>query len=218
MTNDIEETSNAHYYDFDHALEMLNKRKPPEIAMAASVDFDENNSCFTFLSLGQSITVTYPDYKVMFTETGEIPVINWRIPILHYLSTSNGLPLSGNFVPFKYINDFSVHPENFEEHTGGRLLKFFDDKPVDKLRKACEALGGEVLDGRADLDVRFGYMPNFAVHFRLYYSDDDISGSGKFLFDELCKYYIHDMDIHICGPLLASFIIKQYKFMEGIFN
>jgi hypothetical protein len=53
------------------------------------------------------------------------------------------------------------------------------------------------------------------VHFRIYYSEDDIPGSGKFLFDELCQHYIKDMDIHICGPLLASFIIKQYKFGAG---
>jgi hypothetical protein len=201
--------SGAIYFNFEHAKKMVLERDPQTIARNAGIAFD--GSCFSFVSLGIKIKVTYPDCIVTFADTGETPKLEWRFPILHYLAIADGFSLSGDVVPFRHIENFEVHPEHFEDDTGALLSKYFDDKPADKLVEACKALGAEILEGNADLFVRFDIMPKFSVFFKLWYSDDEIPGSGKFLFDKLCKHYVHDMDIHIAGPQLARFVIKQYE-------
>lgn len=205
--------SGALYYDVGHAVNQIRKRTPHEIARSTGIEFDDKNSCFTFVSLGQGITVTYPDYVVTFTGTGKTPGVDWHMPILNYLSVSDGSPLSGNLVPFRYINEHTAHPVNFEFATGERLLKYFDDKPAEKLKQACTTLGGEIMKATADIYVRFEYMPKFSVFFRFWYSDDETPGAAKFLFDDQCTHYLGEMDIQMCGPLLAGFIIKQYELL-----
>jgi len=206
--------SGALYYDFDHAAKLILRRKPQDIAETADVEFHEKNSCFSFPSLGQQIKVTYPGCRVTFAETGKAPVINWRMPILYYLSTADGFPLSGNLVPFDCTGAHTAHPENFEKETGIRLLQYFDDKPPDHLKQACAALGGQKLTGSGDLYFRFDFMPRFSIFFKFWYSDDETPGSGKFLFDEKCIHYVEEMDIQMCGPLLAEFLIHQYEYSE----
>jgi len=208
--------SGALYYDVDNAVKAIIKRKPQDIAKTAGIAFDDKNSCFTFPSLSQSITVTHPDYKVTFTGTEKTPVANWLMPVLHYLSIADGFPLSGNLVPFRYINEHTAHPDNFEKETGESLLIFFDGKPQDKLRKACEAIGGELLKGSGDIYARFDFLPRLPIFFKFWYSDDETPGSCKFLFDEKCIHYLDEMDVQMCGPLLAGFIISQYKLTELI--
>jgi len=203
--------SHALYYDFGHAVKLILERRPAEIAGCAGICFDAEKSCFTFTSLGQGIEVTYPDFNVTFAGTEKKPVANWHMPILHYLSAADGFPLSGSLVPFRYINEHTAHPDNFEQDTGVRLLKYFDDKPSDKLKRACEALGGEALKGSGDLYFKFDYLPKFAIYFKFWYSDDETPGSCKFLFDEKCSHYLDEMDIQMSGPLLTEFIIKHYE-------
>ena len=211
MTEDVDIPSHALYYDFNHAVERILKREPSEITRMTSIPYDEKKSCFTVISLAQSITVTYPDCKVTFTETGKIPILNWRMPILHHLATADGVPPGGNLVPFRHIDKPIAHPINFENDTEVKLLKYFDNKPADKLRQACEALGGEVLKGNADLFVRFDFLPKFAIYLKFWYSGDDPPGSVKFLFDDRCIHYLEQMDVQVCGPILADFIVKQYE-------
>ena len=214
MTEGGAVASGALYYDFNHAVKLILKREPNEIAESTGIEFDAEKSCFSFISLGQRITVTYPDFKVELAETGKTPVVNWRMPILHHLSEADGFPLSGNLVPFRYINEHTAHPDNFEKDTGLRLLEYFDDKPAEKLREACAVLGGEMIKGSGDLFVRFDFLPRVAVFLKLWYSDEETPGSCKFLFDEKCTHYLDEMDVQMCGPLLAGFIIKQYELTE----
>jgi len=206
--------SGALYYNFEHAVKLILKRDPLEIAEATGIDFDSEKSCFSFVSLGQRITVTYPDCKVMLAETGATPVVNWRMPILHHMSAAGGYPLSGNLVPFRYINEHTAHPVNFEKETGAMLLEFFDDKPADKFLQACAALGGETVKGSGDLYVRFNFLPRFDIFLKFWYSDEETPGSCTFLFDEKCTRNLDEMDIQMCGPLLADFIIRQYECTE----
>ena len=207
--------SPALYYDFDHARSLLVRKDPLAIAHDAQVVFDETSSRFAFLSLNQEITVHYPECKAVFTETGTSPDLHWHLPILHYLATANGVPLSGELVPIRYLDKHIAHPEQFEQKTGKRLGKHLDGKKIDMLEQACIALGGEILKSSADLYAKIGFLPCFPVYIKLWMSDDEMKSSGKMLFDKYSLHYIGEMDIHVSGPLIVNYLIKQYNLLEG---
>ena len=211
MTEGGAAASRAQYYDFDRAKELILKRKPHDIAKTALIDFDEEKSCFTFAGLGQEIRVTYPGCEATLKESGKQPIVHWHMPILHYLSTADGFPLSGRLVPFMLIGEHTAHPELFENETGKKLLAYFDGKPIDELKQACAALGAEALKGSGDLYYRFDCFPGFPIYFKFWYSDEETPGSCKFLFDEKCTHYLEEMDIQMMGPLLANFLIAEHE-------
>jgi hypothetical protein len=131
------------------------------------------------------------------------------MPILHYLVTADGVPLSGEAVPLRSLKKHIAHPELFDHETGDRLVKCFDAQQLDELVRVCAALGGVRIKASADLFVRFDFLPRFPIYMRLWMSDDEIPGSGKLLFDSHCLHYLDEMDIHTAGPLFVEYLIKQ---------
>ena len=202
--------SPALYYDFDHARELILQKDPHAIAHNAKVSFNDEKNHFTFLSLNQTITVSYPECKATFAETGKSPDLHWHLPLLHYLSTADGLPLSDELMPIRYLDKHIAHPEMFEHETGAKLVRHFNGKSIDRLKAACLALGGELKQSSADLYVKLNFLPCFPVYLQLWLADDELPGSGKMLFDKHCLHYLGEMDIHVCGPLIVRFLIKHY--------
>jgi len=215
MENHETVASTALFYDFDHARTLILKKHPHEIARDAQVDYDDKNSCFTFLSLNQMIVVSYPECKAIFEATGKAPDLNWHMPILHYLSTANGIPLSGELTPIRSVDKYVGHPELFERETGGRLIKHFDGKSVETIKQVCTALGGETLDSSADLYVKLNFLPRFPVYIKLWMTEDELPGSGQMLFDKRCLNYLGEKDIQIFGPLIAKYLTQHYDLVNN---
>jgi len=206
--------SPALYYNFEHAQDLILKKDPYQIARDANVSFDEKNSHFLLKSLNQSITVSYPQCKAVFTETGKAPDLSWHMPILHYLAIADGTPLSYDFASIRDLKKHVAHPDLFERETGLRLIKFFDGKNINRIEKVCIALGGEIRESNADLFATLAFLPRFLLHIKLWMSDDEFPGTGKMLFDKCSLHYLDEMDIHILSPLVVSFLIKHYNMID----
>ena len=204
--------SSASWYSYDHARDEILKKAPELIARDAEVNF--NGDSFTLLSLNQKITVSYPDCKATFAGTDISPDHHWHLPILHYLAIADGTPLSGEYVPIRYLDQHIAHPEQFEHETGATLVRKFTGKDINIIKQACIDLGGEPMDSSADLGFKLNFLPRFPVYIRMFMSDDEMPGSGKMLFDTNSFHYLHEMDLHVAGPLIVAFISRHYRYIE----
>lgn len=202
--------SSALYYDLAHARDLILEKDPFEIARNAQVNFDSESACFSFLSLNQRMTVSYPACKVAFAETGKSPDLHWYMPILHYLAIADGTPLSGEAVSIRDLKEHVAHPELFEYETGATLYQHFDGKDANRLKEVCAALGGKIFESNADLFAVFAFLPRFPIYIKLWMSDDEVPGSGKMLFDRHGLHYLDEMDIHTAGPLFVHFLKQHY--------
>ena len=226
--------SSAIWYNYDHARDEILKKDPKQIARDAEVDFNDvnfneanfneadlneansNKTNFTFLSLNQEITVSYPECKATFAGTDINPDHHWHLPILHYLAMSDGTPLSGEYVPIRYLDQHIAHPELFEHETGAKIARKFDGKDMDILKQTCIDLGGELQESSADLSFRLNFLPRFPIYIRLFMSDDEFPGSGKMMFDKNSFHYLHEMDLHCIGPLIVAFLSRHYQYLESL--
>ena len=197
------------YFDFDLAKDQILKKSPADISRLAAVDFDQNSSSFNLKSLGQDITVSYPECRAKLAKTGEEPVIEWHIPILHYLATADGGAPNGTLVSFAEIEKHVAHPWQFEEDTGDRLMKLLDSIPLAKLEQACLTFDGVKTKSKADLYVKFPYLPKIDIFLQVWLAEEGIPGSAKFLFDKNCVHYLNSIDLNFAGVLLTDFLIKQ---------
>ena len=212
MEDDGRAVQDTEYFNFDHAKNQILQKSPEEISRRASVEFDRENSCFRFQSLGQDITVSYPECRASFTVNKKTPIVTWHFPILHYLATADGCALSGELTSFAHIEKYVAHPQQFESDTGGRLLKLLDTIPLEKLKQACFAFNGEMMQSNADLYVKFSFTPKVDIFLKLWLADDEMPGSAKLLFDKNCARYLQSIDINFAGPLLAGFLVKHCNF------
>ena len=123
-------------------------------------------------------------------------------------------PLAVKWLLCLDLKEHIAHPQLFENQTGGKLIKNFDGKSIDKIKEACIALGGEILESKEDLFAALMFLPRFPVYIKLWMSDDEIPGSGKMLFDNRCLHYLDEMDLHVLGPLLVDFLVMHYALIE----
>lgn len=212
MTDPLQtpESAPAFFSMLEHAKSVLAGVPPAQIARAAGVTFNEDASAFSFASLGRKIAVSYPGYDVTFADTGQMPLNYWVLSILHYLYAADGTPLSGELATFRTLRDGAVRGGNFDRECSRTLAAAFADKPLDNIRRACEALGAELTKSSADLTAVFSFLPRYPLTVKIWLADDEISGSGQILPDKSADHYLSLEHSVVVGGLLLELLQRQY--------
>lgn len=179
------------------ALQWLHNRSPETIRHLANVDFD--GAAFHFQSLGQNVTVTYPDYQIH-------PSLHpWHIlTILHYLSSADGTPLSGKLISFSQHRDGMVRGGGFDRNAEKIISSKISTMTEEDLLHRIHTLGGEIISDNADLCVCFPYLPNYPVYLKLWFADEDFPASGRMLLDASAAHYLSIEDAVTIGELILE--------------
>ena len=168
------------------AIDKLRKYTPQQIVEKSNVDFDEEKSEFRFKSLGQDMYLSYPEFDLT------PPIDMWyHLTVLQYIDTADGTPLGDSLISLSNFKEGGVvRGTSFDRENNMLISKYIGDKDIDLVKKACEDMGGEIIESRADLSVKFSFMPNYPFVVNIWFADDELDGSGKVLLNSSAEHYL----------------------------
>lgn len=167
------------------AQDRLKKYAVEEICKKSNIKFDIDSEQFLFPSMGQMIRIQYPD----FTMDCELDM--WHhLTILQYMDTADGSNLSGKWIGLPQMRGGLSRGKGFDKDISIMIERNLKDVDVETIKKASLDLGGEVMNGKADLSVRIPYASMFPVLFNYWEGDDEFAPSGKVLVDEMAEHYL----------------------------
>ena len=196
------ETGNRQYDSMlSVARERLARHDPADIARRAAVAFDGRQ--FIMTSLGQTVTVSYPEFQVS-------PALDmwYTLPLLHYLDLADGTALSGRMMAFAQYPDGMVRGGGFDRRVETVIGRQLGKLTAAELRRWCLALGGELVDSNADVCARFSFLPRYPLWLRLWLADEEFPASGRLFLDECAAHYLTVEDAVTVGDLLLELLCR----------
>lgn len=179
------------------ALRWLRDRSPEEISRRANVSYD--GVAFHLKSLGQDISVTYPDYHM------DTQLHQWHVlTILHYLSNADGTPLSGDLISFARHKNGLVRGGGFDRNVERIIRDRLGILSEEELLRRIYSLGGEIISGNADICASFSYLPNYPVYLKIWFADDEFPASGRMLLDASAEHYLTIEDAVTIGEMILE--------------
>ena len=159
------------------------------------------------LSLFDSpVVVTYPGFIGIDTSDEELP-LPFQAVLAYYFHTSDGKPLTGQWISFAELPDGRMYNQAFQGYTGNELVKAFGLE-VETFRSACEKAGG-VAAPLGDVAYIFYALPRLPMAVNYWCGDEDFPSSCKILFDSSASHYLPTDVIAILGSMLKGRIIKS---------
>lgn len=159
------------------------------------------------LSLFDSPTVvTYPGLVGINKNDEELP-LPFQAILIYYFHTSDGAPLSGQWVSFADLPDGRMYAQAFQGYSGNELVKTFG-LDIEAFRSACEQ-GGGVATPLGDAAYVFYALPRLPLLVNYWCGDEDFLSSCKILFDSSVRHYLPTDVCAILGSMLTRKIIKN---------
>ena len=158
------------------ARKTILRRTPEEIARCC--DFDWNGTEFRTESFGRPLRIMWPDCTLC------PPMEQWHtLLILQYMAFADGGPLTGRYISLcEFRIGGTVRGTSFDRANDRRIAEL-GSYGQERICAAAAALGGERLDGKADLSFRFRLLPRYPLVLNLWLADEEFPASGKVLAD-----------------------------------
>lgn len=159
------------------------------------------------LSLFDSPTkVTHPDFIGVNAKDDELP-LPFQAVLAYYFHTSDGTPLTGQWISFAELPDGRTYNQAFQGYTGSEIVKAFG-LDVDAFKSACEKSGG-VVTPLGDAAYIFHALPRLPMVVIYWCGDEDFPSTCKILFDHVTSHYLPTDVCAILGSMLKSKILKN---------
>lgn len=157
------------------AKEKLSGMNPAEIARATGLHW--NGRAFEANTFGIPIQILWPDCE--FTPQLDM----WHcLTILQYLAGAKQPP-TGRFVSLSDFREGGLARGSSFDRENDRIISIIGKKDAALIQKAAAELGGTAIPGKADMTIRFSFLPNFPLVLNLWLEDEDFPASGKVLLD-----------------------------------
>jgi hypothetical protein len=161
------------------------------------------------LSLFDSPTVvTHPGF-VGIDAKDDVLSLPFQAVLAYYFHTSDGTPLTGQWISFAELPDGRMYNLAFQGYTGNELVKEFG-LDVEALKLACEKSGG-VSTPVGDAAYIFYVLPRFPMLVIYWCGDEDFPSSCKVLFDSSASHYLPTDVCAIMGSMLKGRIMKTAR-------
>ena len=130
------------------AREKLIGRDIAELCKNSDVSFNiETNELF-LPSLGETIHIQLPDFVI----TQELDM--WRhLTLLQYLDMADGTPLTGKGIALSEMRGGLSRGLGFDKDISLMFSRDLRDASAEDFARACEALGGQIIPGKADVSA-----------------------------------------------------------------
>lgn len=204
----------AYQTAFEHALSVFRSLDPLVMATNSATTFDSGRGVFTIPSFGQLVEATYPEGKVTFAGTNLAPLVGWRLVMVNHLARASGADLTGRLISYRELEDGYIFFNAFQRESIKPLGKLVNQYPEATIRDAAARLSVDTTTG-ADLAFVCRAMPRFPITVKLWWPDEELSGSGNILFDSSASYYLHTEDIAVAGHYVSAFLIRICGLLEG---
>lgn len=158
------------------AKEKLSGKDPAEIARAAGLLW--KGRVFEADTLGIPIQIHWPDCEFA-------PQLDmWHcLTILQYLAGAKRTPLTGRFVSLSDFREGGLVRGSSFDRENDRIIGIIGKNDAAAIQATAAKLGGAVISGKADMTIRFSFLPNFPLVLNLWLEDEDFPASGKVLLD-----------------------------------
>ena len=167
------------------AQEKLIGRDIAKLCENAFVAVDSETNALLLPSLGEIVRVRLPDFVI----TQELDM--WRhLTLLQYLDTADGTPLTGKEIALSEMRGGLSRALGFDKDISLMFSRDLRDTSADAFARACEALGGHIVPGKADVSAVIPYAPRFPVTVHFWCGDEEFPASGKALVDAAAEHYL----------------------------
>ncbi len=172
---------------------------PHEIAARCALPFDEENRTFTFPLLGESYTISHPDFTV--TGTRE-PSNAERILFLRHLLDGSSAAFTGQYLTYREFPWGEVYVQQF---TGRCIMRYafsYGFKP-DALRAVMEHLPARPIP-QSDVGYEITLMPGLFMQFLLWLGDDEFPPNAQILFSDNFRHAFSTEDMANIGDIVIG--------------
>ncbi len=166
------------------------------------------NGRFHLYLWGQPVTISPPDF-LAYTEAGEELDIFSQALLAYYLHTTNGAPLTGEWIAFTELPDAQFYTTAFQGYTGNELAKVFGND-IERLAETAVAIGGWAVQF-ADRAVAFQVLPRVVIMVACWSGDEEFPPSYRILFDANTRYQLPTDACAIIGSTLTQQLVKRYN-------
>lgn len=183
------------------AKEKLAGMEPGEIARSTGFVWDGRG--FETETLGTRIQISWPDCAA----TPRLEM--WHhLTILQYMAGAKETPLTGRYGPLRDFREGGLVRGSSFDRENSRLLGAIGRKPPEAIQNAAGALGGTAVPGKADISLRFSFLPKFPIVLNLWLEDEDFPPSGNVLLDAAAEDFLQ---VEAAGTAAGILLAKLWE-------
>ena len=191
------------------ACQIMAGRDPQIDAETAGISYTEmeqGRGRFEIPLLDQGFEISWPDLEVSQVGRDVEPSYVVQLLLLHYLITSDGISLQGEWVSFRDLPDGRIYYPAFRSGSEGWLLTRFGRDP-ESLTQAAAALGG-VRTEMADHAFVFRLLPRLPILLQLWEGDDEFPPEVRLLYDTSASNYLPTEDLAVIARYFSARLVR----------
>ena len=196
----------ARVYELHESLATIPANLLAERTAASYQPIDAGRGEFSLSLFDSPTVVTYPGFVGIDSKDTELPLL-FQAVLAYYFHTSDGAPLTGEWVSFADLPDGRMYNQAFQGYTGNEIVKTFG-LDVEAFKAACENSGG-VATPLGDAAYIFYALPRLPMAVNYWCGDEDFPSTCKILFDRATNHYLPTDACAILGSMLKSKILKN---------
>jgi hypothetical protein len=162
---------------------------------------------FRLSLIDSPVLVTYPGLAGIDIKKDDDLPLSIQGVLAYYFRTSDGAPLTGQWVSFADLPDGRIYNQAFQGYTGNELVKVFQ-ADVELFKETCQKSGG-VVTLFGDASYIFYALPRVPLLVNYWCGDEDFPSSCKILFDSSVSHYLPTDVCAILGSMLTRNLIKN---------
>ena len=191
------------------SAEALRAADAQERALKTGARYDEQSKTAELEFLGRPCRVSWTDFEVTATDTGEPIPTRERILLLHYLETATGVLPAGAWIGFNEVAGAELYLGNYRARSVERLLREFAGQE-DALTEAGSAMGGRRAD-HGDVAIELLPLPRVPVSVVLWRGDEEFPAAGNVLLDATVSQYLAIEDMVVLAEMVASRLCQAHR-------
>lgn len=186
----------------------LRDRDPSEVAALSGARLARIHTGLEFKLpiLGREYRIPFPECVVLNAESGAEAGVSPTLVGLHYLSTADGTPPRGEWIPWRAIPGASVYESAFKRRSAELILRTFGNDP-DALREASAAIGATAWT-MGDLSFSFRALPRLPMACVMWLADEEQPPDVNLLFDAVAPNYLPTEDLAALGTMVATALMQ----------
>jgi hypothetical protein len=202
--------------EFAHELALKIARE--QLAAITDIEKQCKKSGARFLPAEKTVVIDYlnrfyrisvPGGDVSSISSNEPVPLRDKILILHYFTRASGIPLSGNSITYKELQEGINYYPTFFKRAIEPIITNFKDEPQ-QLLDAAATLGGHKA-AYGDVAVSIDAFPRVPITLVLWRGDNEFPPNGSIMFDSTIINYLPTEDITILCEILAWKLVRLLK-------
>lgn len=191
--------NNKEELPLEHYIERYRTTDAQEIAARCALPYDEETHSFLFPLLGDTYTISHPDFAV----SGEREPTNAeRILFLRYLLDGRAAESNGEHLPYREFPWGEVYVQQFTGRCITRYAMTYGFKSH-LLPAIMEHLPARAIP-TADVGYEITLMPGLTLRFLLWLGDEEFPPNAQILFSDNFRHAFSTEDMANIGDIILN--------------